>query len=484
MFTLNPRATRRHLLGVVFLTFDPEIPGDRRSLLSAAKVLLPELKEHSGQRYFNGNIAVPAFSDYTQRVRKIVLPVISITYKFSGQLFTRLAKELAGQPLLPGLRHVVVEDLDDMASSFLQLLLTPALISLTIRGNGYALSRQHSYQSLFPCLKNDAPEHSIANLWLKTLQSLDFCFPGTPVAPGFVSDIATWLPQLTHLKLDINFTHPNNACAVRDGAKDRFPSIRTLHLVIRPSSKTCHLDALRFCSFWSTTFLSMLTSLTIPLSGYCSTLSELIQSLSQAHHFRRIELTQAKGQKNAEISVAALSQLVAIRTLEELIVDVERVIEDCSWPKSALRFINAAFSDPARTAVLRTLILPVNASYPLGLKELKAISQESDRSRKARQIISSSTLRILDSKIFTLMEHSTIGQYLDRVAPNLQSLKESWAFIDHLRQKEKLIRASLSYLREKDAWVASFFAFRRQDFICRCRPIGFHRTMELTQTKG
>lgn len=408
-----------------------------------------------------------------------------------------MAKELAGRPLLPGLREVIVEDLDEMASNFLQLLLTPSLVSLRIQGK--ALSREHCYQSLFPCLLSDSPglkhitlAHSDPNfrfdttvmpqiLGLRHLQSLEYSFPGTPVSPTFISDIAARLPLLRHLKLDVNFSHPNNACETTDGAMDQFPSIESLHLVVCQLSRTCHGSdsSLRFCASWSPPFLALLTSLTIQLEDTWSSFSELIRSLSQAPKLSRLELTQGH---RAEITVHAVLQLIKIPALEELIIDLDATCEEDSSQRVAVQVVEAVLSDRSRKAVLKTLVLPATVSYPLSLKELKWVSQKAiglerlavavnsalDPVRSPVEaetdIISSSTLRILEiydtrsSKTFPLMELSTIAQYLDRIAPNLQSLahhhsrrasssarEERWAFIEHLRQKEKLLRALAQY---------------------------------------
>ncbi|KAH6901871.1 hypothetical protein BKA70DRAFT_1388294 [Coprinopsis sp. MPI-PUGE-AT-0042] len=322
------------LLGIIFRGFGSSSQSERSELLAMGTVcrafkrpaldrlwavlpsfvpllkLLPQLDEHEGQMYFNGDISLPAFTEYADRVRKITLPVISSGPTFSGQLFTRLAKELAGLPLIPGLQEIIVNDLDVTASSLLPLLLTPSLQSLRIIGK--ALSRQHAQKSLFPSLAADAPR--LRSLTLThddiSLQSFELCFPGHIVEPDFMSSFIPTLPLLRDLKLDIAFRHLNSTCptppAHGDEQIDPFSSLHRLHLVLRQSSGTCHVNSsIRFCSAWS------------PLL-----LNQIVQALSRSPCFSRLKLTQRKGYTSVNVPFAAALHLLSIATLEELIMDV------------------------------------------------------------------------------------------------------------------------------------------------------------------
>ncbi|KAH6901870.1 hypothetical protein BKA70DRAFT_676373 [Coprinopsis sp. MPI-PUGE-AT-0042] len=127
---------------------------------------------------------------------------------------------------------------------------------------------------------------------------------------------------------------------------------------------------------------------------------------------------------------------------------------------------------------LRTLILPSQSHYPLVLKDLEYISKKAigletlalavnsslDTIKIPVEIATKSTIRTLkisDARYqanFAPMEYSKIAQFFDCIVPNLQSMEvhkdsrgvggaheEHWRLIEHLRQKEKLLRLFARY---------------------------------------
>ncbi|EFI27596.1 hypothetical protein CC1G_15632 [Coprinopsis cinerea okayama7 len=305
--------------------------------------LLPGLREYESSYYFHGSIVLSPFLEYAKRVRELTIPTIEEEIAFSGQVFARLAKQLNGKPLLPGLVRIRIEDVDNMASNLIPLLSSPSVSALEFRGE--SLARSHLHQSLFPSLDVDFPfleslsledssssfEHhdDILPLLLKLtgLQSLEIHIPGTIVQPEFLESLGRKLPRLRHLSLDITLPHSDSVCpSGSQYGPEMFPSLESLHLTLRDGS-TCHFhsSSITICSTFDPLLLSRLTSMTIFMSQPTGSVTDLKRVLLRAPNFQRLTLTQAKDDVEHDPHLEDVLSLLEIPTLEELVIDTNYI---------------------------------------------------------------------------------------------------------------------------------------------------------------
>ncbi|KAH6902043.1 hypothetical protein BKA70DRAFT_1435637 [Coprinopsis sp. MPI-PUGE-AT-0042] len=462
--------------------------------------LLPNQEEFHGELHFCGRLAGSAFDEYANRVRVLRL-VASGNYgrKLSGQLFSRLAKELAGSPLLPNLRCVTIHALDTVATTLIPLLFHSNLHSLEYNPQGTDATQLHHF--VFPSLKdycwnlrkltitiNDTtsvfPSLILGSVFgLKRLKHLEIRALSTAFGPNDLAKLGVNCPELTTLHLDISFDHARGCCVTTEASVDIFPNLEHLHLTVRNAS-TYHVTnySIALCSSWPTYFIAKLTSLTAILSPTFYSYERLVGTLSQTSRFRRLEFTDDI-EEPGHIFPADIVQAFPIPTLSEVIWDVGTL----TTPSSSRNFtalqeiVEAGFISASCPRNLRILVLPFQMPHPFSMKTLRyiadnAIGLESlsiciDSSLElhlnepmgptdaATNLVSHSTLRHLricdqrQSGTFHPTEYRYLAEYLDTIFPNLESLsvhkdsrgdggfhKDHWDFIEYLRRELKTIR--------------------------------------------
>ncbi|EFI27595.1 hypothetical protein CC1G_15631 [Coprinopsis cinerea okayama7 len=453
-------------------------------------------------KYFEGDITNSKFLEYARRVKTIVIPPYKEKISYSNQVFTRLATQLGGRPMLPQLVRLRIEDVDATG-----LCLFPLLASPTVKAIEFcreSLSRPHLYRSVFPTMTTDLPGlksivlvhdtatfnlgHKIPSMLLEitTIQRLHFDLPGTYLNPDFLVEMGKRFRHLVELSLNISF-HSGSSCPRPGATVDQdglFPAMSSLHLTVRDGA-SCHFKPgstpfLELCLGFPPSFLSRLTSLTVYIPSHVtpSSLVGLKEVFSQSPSLRRIELRQDPG-VDIHLTFDVVQSILSIASIAEVILDVPSLSLSLGWGESAdskiSKLIDAAYSS-SRTAPLRKLIFPHGMNKTCTLRLLKYISQKavglehlsvplhssawSLSNHWETDLVSTSTIRhleISDTRStgtgLSFEEHDNIARYLDRVCPNLMTLaprvnsrgqgsnhQGSWKFVDRLRKKEKAIR--------------------------------------------
>ncbi|KAG2006705.1 hypothetical protein CC2G_014458 [Coprinopsis cinerea AmutBmut pab1-1] len=465
--------------------------------------LLPRVEGHDNIYYFEGDITNSKFLEYARRVKTIVIPPYKEKISYSNQVFTRLATQLRGRPMLPQLVRLRIEDVDTTGLCLFPLLASPTIDAIEFCRE--SLSRPHLYRSVFPSMTTDLPglksvslahDTSSFNLGPKilsmlleitTIQRLHFDLPGTYLNPDFLVEIGKRFKYLVELSLNISF-HSGSSCPrseATDVQNGLFPAMTSLHLTVRDAA-SCHFKPglgtlpVELCPGFPPSFLSRLTSLTlyIPRRFASSSLVGLKEVFSQSPSLRRVELRQDDG-ADVHLSFEVVKSILSIPTITEVILDISSLNLGFCWGGRAdseiSKLIDAAYSS-SRTAPLRKLIFPCAMDERFTFRLLKYISRKAmglehlsiplDSSAWSlskhweTDLVSTSTIRHLEisdtrwtESGLSFEEHDNIARYLDRVCPNLMTLaprvnssgqgsnhQGSWKFIDRLRKKEKAIR--------------------------------------------
>lgn len=324
------------------------------------------------------------------------------------------------------------------------------------------------------------PNHILNTIgMLANLESLEITAPESPFDPSGLATMVLRCPKLAALILDIHFPHHTKPCLPIQHRSPISPSSPlNVSLTVRGDS-TCHISpSVALCKSWPPYLISHLTCLTIVLSEHFFSYKGLLESCSQAPKLRQLTFTCPSDGVVKTLLSATITQLFAIPSLEELILDVKALESLPSKAAFVLQeIIEAAFKSSTRTKALRRLVLPTASDYPLSIKALgyaaeKAIGLESlslcvntvtDYSAGAIdpnvQLMTKSTLRhlrICDQRrgLFSPREYTRLAEYLDTIFPNLETLgvykdsrgvggfwEEEWELVDHLRRQRKLIRA-------------------------------------------
>ncbi|KAH6901873.1 hypothetical protein BKA70DRAFT_1307685 [Coprinopsis sp. MPI-PUGE-AT-0042] len=335
--------------------------------------------------------------------------------------------------------------------------------------------------SVFPSIILDSM------LGLKRLQHLEIRALPMPFSPANLANLGVHCPELATLHLDVHFDHPSlyGCPAAPDISAELFPNLENLHITVRNAS-TYHIDAnysIALCSTWPKSLLTKLTSLTIVTSSSFYSYERLVGPLAQASSFRRLEFTHT-AERVTHIRPADIVRAFPIPTVAEVIWDIRSLATPSSSENSTAfqEVIEAGFKSASSPKYLRTLVLPIKMPYPFSVTELRYVAENAigleslsiciDSSLRLQESIGpidseaktvyKSTLRHLricdqrQSGTFHPAEYRYLAEYLDTIFPNLHSLgvyKNSrgeggyhgahWEHIDHLRRKEKLIRALL-----------------------------------------
>ncbi|KAH6901874.1 hypothetical protein BKA70DRAFT_1307686 [Coprinopsis sp. MPI-PUGE-AT-0042] len=432
--------------------------------------LLPRLEEFNNEYHFYGKLAGSAFDEYANRVRGLQL-VAAGDYgsKFSGQVFSRLAKELNGSPLLPGLRRATIYALDAVATTLIPLLFHPHLQSLEYNPQeGHATQLHHFvFPSLQDCcsdlrkltitIDDSASAFPILILdsvfGLKRLKHLEIRALSMAFSPADLAKLGANCPDLTTLHLDISFDHPSpHGCpAAPVISAEGFPNLEHFHLTARNAS-TYHVDAnydIGLCSSWPKSLMAKITSLTVIASTSFYSYESLVGALRQGSRFRRLEISESVWMPS-NIYPADIVQTLPIPTLAEVVWDVSTLTTPSSSQNlmALQEIVEAGFTSASCPKGLRSLVLPIAMRYPFSLKSLRYIADNAvgleslsiciDSSPELEDPVgpihgnanpvSHSTLRHLricdqrTSDTFHPTEYRYLAEYLDAIFPNLESL--------------------------------------------------------------
>ncbi|KAG2006699.1 hypothetical protein CC2G_014455 [Coprinopsis cinerea AmutBmut pab1-1] len=439
--------------------------------------LLPNLKESESTYYFYGDIASSSFAEYARRVRDLTLRDVEEPVKVSGQLFARLAKQLQGQPLLPGLRRIRIDSLGGFTSDVLELLPSPSIQSVEFRGKSLARSRSNPYSRdpsypylpIFPSFTTALPSLTrlvlsqnerlpdgalTAVLRLSSLRTLVLQLPGTPINSEFLISLHQQLPQLRNLWLDLSLIHPSNRCLQSLPIKDQWlPDLENFQLTLRHGS-TCHFTTkgLVFCpSIRHLGFIQRITAVTLLVTRVSISFEDFVRTLCSAPNLRRIKFTQGKEDSAIHLLTPGIVKFLDVPSLEEIIVDTDRMGVSRTGDGTMVQtLVDAAYKSWKRDgkATIRKLVLPNHeeccaspsdleyvSRHAVGLEHFSISVDTGDFQRTSKldkpptlDFIKTSTVRHLEigdwrsNKEFTLMENSYMAQWLDRIFPNLESL--------------------------------------------------------------
>ncbi|TFK20336.1 hypothetical protein FA15DRAFT_708205 [Coprinopsis marcescibilis] len=373
----------------------------------------------------------------------------------------------------------------------------------------------YAYRSLIPNLPLDAPnlknlvldggagtissQLSLAFLSeLKCLESLAILSPGTNLSNDAIIKIGQALPCLETLTLNIGTPLAIsceaglfNPCLFRSvpNAKALFPALETLHLKVTRTGSAVFPPWFGHCSTCPPSLVGCLKTLTVQLlpqlignkdniafNALPTQFARLADCVSGIPGLEILEITESPP-RGVGIAFADVLALVRVQTLQQLTINVLKLhaSSNTEEPQTWLhQLIDAAYGKPGRPT-LSTLTLPPSSTSPVGLRCLKYVALHArgienltvpiDSSLdsftrtdfKVPGFIPTSTLRHLTigdtraTKSFTLMEHRNIAHFIDRIFPNLETMKlyrgghgvgdehvENWAFIEQTRKDLKL----------------------------------------------
>ncbi|KAG2006700.1 hypothetical protein CC2G_014455 [Coprinopsis cinerea AmutBmut pab1-1] len=367
--------------------------------------LLPNLKESESTYYFYGDIASSSFAEYARRVRDLTLRDVEEPVKVSGQLFARLAKQLQGQPLLPGLRRIRIDSLGGFTSDVLELLPSPSIQSVEFRGKSLARSRSNPYSRdpsypylpIFPSFTTALPSLTrlvlsqnerlpdgalTAVLRLSSLRTLVLQLPGTPINSEFLISLHQQLPQLRNLWLDLSLIHPSNRCLQSLPIKDQWlPDLENFQLTLRHGS-TCHFTTkgLVFCpSIRHLGFIQRITAVTLLVTRVSISFEDFVRTLCSAPNLRRIKFTQGKEDSAIHLLTPGIVKFLDVPSLEEIIVDTDRMGVSRTGDGTMVQtLVDAAYKSWKRDgkATIRKLVLPNHEECCASPSDLEGLSAD------------------------------------------------------------------------------------------------------------
>jgi hypothetical protein len=407
----------------------------------------------------------------------------------SPHLVSRLGGQLRGAPLLPGLVQLKISNLDAQASSLLPLLLHPYLESLDLSES--ALEKPHVLNVILPSLPLDVaglkhlslhqsgPGHKLPLSAIEiipqfpSIESVEIASPGTMVPHDLLRKIASHSP-LKKISLHIKFEAIPPLSATLNANTGFFPPR------LNPGLKSVTITLQHDLGSPPDFLAQKATSLIILVNSFW------FPWLFQFQSVKAIRIAPSPGHQAASLQFSSLASALANPAVEEVMVETESLsLLPGQQGDAGLRQIVDTVARPHaltfggmnnRRRPVRTLVLPAKSPFPpslqalsyvsthaVGLERLALAIDSSLASFNATKIPSaahhqSSLLRLEISDLrpataaWSLMDHSHIALYLDRIFPNLESIKvyrdhsrvarqeEHWTFIEHLRKEKKVLR--------------------------------------------